>query len=67
LKDKWRNLLRIATLPTPSGRETTTKSGGDKKREIPRAMLDRVRELALLHAKNKERELAAKAAQAQQR
>ncbi|CAL6403382.1 unnamed protein product [Bathycoccus prasinos] len=67
LKDKWRNLLRIATLPTPSGRETAGKSGGDKKREIPRAMLDRVRELAMLHAKNKERELAAKAAQAQQR
>ena len=65
LKDKWRNLLRIATLPTPSGRETTSKSGGDKKREIPRAMLDRVRELAMQHAKNKERELAAKAAQAQ--
>merc|ERR1711970_846156 len=64
LKDKWRNLLRIATLPTPSGRETTSKSGGDKKREIPRAMLDRVRELAMQHAKNKERELAAKAAQA---
>jgi len=56
LKDKWRNLLRTATLPTPSGRETAGKSGGDKKREIPRAMLDRVRELAMLHAKLKARD-----------
>lgn len=40
LKDKWRNLLRIAMLPTPQTKVT------DKKREIPQALLSRVRELA---------------------
>jgi len=65
LKDKWRNLLRIATLPSaaaPLVRDSASNksASGDRKREIPRAMLDKVRELALLHAKNKERELKLK-------
>ena len=46
LKDKWRNLLRIAMLP-----HQPVKSAGDKKREIPPALLARVRELAAKQAK----------------
>jgi len=48
LKDKWRNLLRIAMLPSPP-----TPKAGDKKREIPASLLDRVRELAASTAKPK--------------
>lgn len=47
LKDKWRNLLRIAMLP-PSAVKTT-----DKKREIPQSLLHRVRELAGAHSKQR--------------
>ena len=47
LKDKWRNLLRIAMLP-----HQPVKSAGDKKREIPAELLARVRELAAKQAKN---------------
>lgn len=46
LKDKWRNLLRIAMLP-----HQPVKSAGDKKREIPPELLARVRELAAKQAK----------------
>ena len=46
LKDKWRNLLRIAMLP-----HQPVKSAGDKKREIPAELLARVRELAAKQAK----------------
>ena len=46
LKDKWRNLLRIAMLP-----HQPVKNAGDKKREIPPELLARVRELAEKHAK----------------
>jgi len=46
LKDKWRNLLRIAMLP-----HQPVKNAGDKKREIPPELLARVRELAAKHAK----------------
>ena len=46
LKDKWRNLLRIAMLP-----HQPVKSVGDKKREIPSELLSRVRELAAKQAK----------------
>jgi hypothetical protein len=41
LKDKWRNLLRIAMLP-----HQPLKTAGDKKREIPADLLTRVRDLA---------------------
>lgn len=47
LKDKWRNLLRIAMLP-PSAVKTT-----DKKREIPQSLLHRVRELAGAHSRQR--------------
>lgn len=47
LKDKWRNLLRIAMLP-PSAVKAS-----DKKREIPQALLMRVRELAGAHSKQR--------------
>ena len=46
LKDKWRNLLRIAMLP-----HQPAKSAGDKKREIPAELLARVRDLAAKQAK----------------
>ena len=46
LKDKWRNLLRIAMLP-----HQPAKSAGDKKREIPPELLARVRDLAAKQAK----------------
>ena len=46
LKDKWRNLLRIAMLP-----HQPVKSAGDKKREIPAELLNRVRDLAAKQAK----------------
>ena len=46
LKDKWRNLLRIAMLP-----HQPVKNAGDKKREIPPELLARVRELAAKQAK----------------
>ena len=46
LKDKWRNLLRIATLPPP-----TSPKPHDKTRELPPALLQRVRELAGAAAK----------------
>lgn len=46
LKDKWRNLLRIAMLP-----HQPVKNAGDKKREIPLGLLARVRELAAKQAK----------------
>jgi hypothetical protein len=46
LKDKWRNLLRIAMLP-----HQPAKSAGDKKREIPSGLLQRVRDLAAKQAK----------------
>jgi len=46
LKDKWRNLLRIAMLPVPHATKVS-----DKKREIPPALLSRVRELAALQVK----------------
>ena len=48
LKDKWRNLLRIAMLPAQS-----VKTVGDKKREIPQELLAKVRELAAKQAKAK--------------
>lgn len=48
LKDKWRNLLRIAMLPAQS-----IKTVGDKKREIPQELLAKVRELAAKQAKAK--------------
>ena len=48
LKDKWRNLLRIAMLPQQS-----VKTVGDKKREIPQELLAKVRELAAKQAKAK--------------
>ena len=48
LKDKWRNLLRVAMLPAHA-----PKSTADKKREIPAALLHRVRELAGLHTKQR--------------
>ena len=48
LKDKWRNLLRIAMLPQQS-----VKTVGDKKREIPQELLAKVRELAAKQAKMK--------------
>ena len=48
LKDKWRNLLRIAMLPQQS-----VKTVGDKKREIPQELLARVRELAAKQVKMK--------------
>jgi hypothetical protein len=37
LKDKWRNLLRIAMLP-----HQPVKNAGDKKREIPTELLNKV-------------------------
>ena len=48
LKDKWRNLLRIAMLPQQS-----VKTVSDKKREIPQELLAKVRELAAKQAKAK--------------
>ncbi|KAK3270828.1 mitogen-activated protein kinase tyrosine protein phosphatase sdp1 [Cymbomonas tetramitiformis] len=48
LKDKWRNLLRIAMLPNPP-----TPKSGDKKREIPPSLLSRVRELAARAARSR--------------
>jgi len=46
LKDKWRNLLRIAMLP-----QQPVKTAGDKKREIPSELLARVRDLAAKQVK----------------
>ena len=46
LKDKWRNLLRIAMLL-----HQPVKNAGDKKREIPPELLARVRELAAKQVK----------------
>ena len=46
LKDKWRNLLRIAMLP-----QQPVKTAGDKKREIPSELLVRVRDLAAKQVK----------------
>ena len=48
VQDKWRNLLRIAMLPSPPAPKS-----GDKKREIPASLLMRVRELAARAAKNR--------------
>lgn len=45
LKDKWRNLMRIALLPQNSNKAV------DKKREIPPSLLARVRELAARSAR----------------
>lgn len=45
LKDKWRNLMRIAMLPQ------NTNKAVDKKREIPPTLLARVRDLATRSAK----------------
>mmetsp|Transcript_7683 Transcript_7683/g.47470 ORF Transcript_7683/g.47470 Transcript_7683/m.47470 type:complete len:532 (+) Transcript_7683:485-2080(+) len=45
LKDKWRNLMRIAMLPQDASKAM------DKKREIPAALLARVRDLAARSAK----------------
>ncbi|CAG9465453.1 unnamed protein product [Pedinophyceae sp. YPF-701] len=44
LKDKWRNLTRIALGPNNRGRT-------DKRKDLPAELLDRVRELAMVHAK----------------
>ncbi|KAK9820374.1 hypothetical protein WJX72_009642 [[Myrmecia] bisecta] len=48
LKDKWRNLMRIA-IP-PAGTPPPSKSG-DRKRDVPQELLARVRELAPLIGK----------------
>ena len=57
LKDKWRNLLRIATLPgTPASSRGGNSGGGgsmDKRREVPSELLARVRLLAASHGKQR--------------
>ena len=47
LKDKWRNLLRIAMLPTSTIRQM------DRKREVSPEMLARVRFLSSKYLKKK--------------
>ena len=50
LKDKWRNLLRIALLPAAPGAKV---AAAEKRREIPGALLDRVRHLAATQGKTR--------------
>jgi hypothetical protein len=44
LKDKWRNLLRIASLPSPGPKSA------EKRRDVPVELLARVRHLAQEHS-----------------
>ena len=50
LKDKWRNLLRIALLPAVPGAKG---AAAEKRREIPVALLQRVRHLAATQGKTR--------------